>query len=117
MPPILPSNQRFPQPVPGTQRSYFYVDTRNATSDTYDRRGPYLCDHIPANGQLQVPSTNGKGEAIMVVIDERIWLPTETNVKARAVLLNVETNESYSVVHVERWTDRIEAQCVRRAPK
>ena len=114
---IVPSNSRWPQRIPDAQQGYFYVDNRNlGAGDKFDRRGPYRCDLIPADGQLQVPQTSKSGDVTMVMVDARIWLPVESGAAARSVITNVTTNVSYSVVYVPRWSPRIEAFVVRRTP-
>jgi hypothetical protein len=114
--PRTPSTSRWPRRKPATQEGYFFVDNRNPTSDAFDRRGPYAGTIIPAGGQLQVPSTNTRGEPIMVFVDARLWLPLESNVMARSVLTNISLNTSYTVVYAPRWGDQIECFLKRRSP-
>ena len=114
---IPPSNGRWPRRLPDAQQGYFYVDNRNlASGDKFDRRGPYIGDIVPADGELQVPQSSKTGADIMVTIDARIWLPVESGVTARSIITNVATNVSYSVVYVPRWTPKIEAFVVRQTP-
>jgi hypothetical protein len=115
---VLPSKGRWPRRIPDTNQGYYYVDNRNLSAgDKSDRRGPFVCDYIPSNGQLQMPSgTARSGDPIMVVIDARIWVPLESGVKARSILTNVANNVSFTVVYAKRWPDRIEALVTRRTP-
>src|SRR5580692_3453660 len=104
---IMPSSGRWPRRTPDTEQAYFYVDNRNPTTDQFDRVGPYIGNLIPANGQLQVPSSMSKnGEAIMTIVDARLWLPLESGVKTRSIVTNVLTNASFTVVYVQRWSDQ-----------
>lgn len=111
-----PTTGRWPRRLPGTDEGYYFVDNRNAATDKYDRRGPYLGSFVPADGQLQVPSSSKSGDAIMVMVDAHIWLPLSSDVKARSILTNVASNVGYSVLFAGRQGERIEALVQRRAP-
>ncbi|HEX3456649.1 MAG TPA: hypothetical protein VHR97_01725 [Candidatus Baltobacteraceae bacterium] len=115
--PIPPNSGRWPRRLPDTNSGEYYVDNRNpASGDKYDRRGPYVVDYVPGDGQLQVPTTTKSGDATMVLVDAHIWLPVESGVKARSIIIHVPSGAAFTVLFASRQGGRIEALVQRRSP-
>lgn len=110
--PVMPGAGHWPPSFPSTEQGWFTISERDPDTQQFVVSGPYLCTRVPMNGQLQMPA--GKGNQI-VVIDERLKLPLETDLSARSVVTDIETNVQYEVIQSNRWTDFIEAYLVRRA--
>lgn len=113
--PLPPATTGFPpsNAIGSNERRWYYVDTYvKGSSGARNRRGPYLCEHVPMNGTVQIPNKSGE----MVTVEERIYLPAVSGAKARAIVVDVATNLAYEVLYVQRWTPRIEAWVKRSMP-
>lgn len=114
--PIMPRGGRFPSRLSGTDQGYYYCDNRNTTNaDQFDRTGPFLCEYVPASGELQVPQTS-KGAAIMVTVDAHVWLPLASGCKARSILVELTSGLAYTVLFTAAQGERIEALVKRQLP-
>jgi hypothetical protein len=95
------------------ERRWYYIDTFvKGNSGPRNRRGPYLGERVPMNGTVEVANKGGD----LVTVDERIYLPAVSGLKARAVLVDVASNMTYEVLYIQRWLPRIEAWVKRTMP-
>ena len=99
---------------PRELRVLLRVANRTATG-AFNVRGPYLVTRTPVSGQLQFSSPDRAGQ--IVVVDERFWMPLDSEVKARSRVTNVLSSQTYDVIYTQDWPTHIEAWAKRAAPQ
>lgn len=89
------------------ERRWYRLDQFvSGNSGPRSSRGPFCCPRVPVSGLLEIPAGKG-GE--LVRIEEKIFFPLTSGIRARAVIVDLATNYAYQVVYVQRRSSCYEA--------
>lgn len=115
--PLPPGSSSFPPAIAAAERRWYMVDqfVRGGQPQNVARnsRGPYCCPRVPVSGLLEIPAEKS-GE--FVRIEEKVYFPVSSAIRARAVIRDVATNVAYQVHYIQRRSTFIEAWVKRATP-